>query len=259
MAMANNYNDFTHHVALKRQKSKFGALGKGGIVGICLILCLSAGCSRQSKEKPGASQNQSLAELLSAKGTVFLLKAGQSNWQEVPVGAPLMNGDLIQTDISGNAVIRYPNGTTASIQAQTIFAVQRTGNNEMEILMPIEMPAMGDHSTGISNEPSMANRSSQGSSFAGAKAGQLRPTLNLQRIIPFGRSLELIGQVEPGSSLTVNNETVEVGGDGSFKHFTNPFPNSAEKVYLRMKATNLAGRDSILTATHDFGSQAGGN
>lgn len=257
--MTSNQNDSIHHVALKRRKSTFRGLGRCGIVSICLILYLSTGCSKSSKEKPGASQNQTFAELLSAKGTVLLLKSGQTNWQEVPMGAPLMNGDLIQTDISGNAVIRYPNGTTASIQAKTIFAVQRTGNNEMEILMPVETHAGGDQLAGISTEPSIANQASPGSSFERAKAGQLRPSLNLRRIIPFGKSLELIGQVEPGSSLTVNNETVEVGGDGSFKHFTNPFPKSADKVYLVLKATNLAGRDSILTATHDFGSQAGGN
>jgi hypothetical protein len=257
--MTSNHSDSTHHVSLKRRKCKFRTLGWGGIAGICLIFYLSTGCSKSSREKLDASQNRTFAELLSAKGTVLLLKAGQANWQEVPIGAPLMNGDLIQTGISGNAVIRYPNGTTASIQAQTIFAVQRTGNNEMEILMPVEMPARGAQSSGNSNESLTGNQASKGSLFERAKAGQLRPSLNLRRIVPFGRSLELIGQVEPGSSLTVNDETVEVGGDGSFKHFTNPFPKSAARVYLVMKATNLAGRDSILTTTHDFGSQGGSN
>lgn len=257
--MASKHSDSTHHAAFKRRKSKFWTLGWGGIVGICLVLYLSTGSSKLSREKPNASQNQSFAELLSAKGTVLLLKTGQMNWQEVPIGALLMNGDLIQTGISGNAVIRYPNGTTASIQAQTIFAVQRTGNNEMEILMPVEMPASGARSTGILKEPHTDNQASKELWFERAKAGQLRPSLNLQRMVPFGRSLELIGQVEPGSSLTVNGEAVEVGGDGSFKHFTNLFPKSAERVYLVMKATNLAGRDSILTATHDFGPQVGGN
>lgn len=228
-----------------------------GILGLCLILIWSTGCSRQPKEASGATQNPVSAELLSTKGTVFLLKSGQLHWQEVPIGAPLMSGDLIQTDISGKAVIRYPNGTTASIQAQTIFAVQRTGNNEMEILMPVETPAIGNQSAGISKEPSFKDQASRSSSFKRAKAGQLRPSLGLQRIIPFGRSLELIGRVEPGSSLIVNEETVEVGGDGSFKHFTNPFPKSSEKVQLVMKATNLAGRTSMLTATHDFGFHAG--
>lgn len=260
--MANNHKDSSHHAALKQSKGQFWNAGGrvlSGIIGICFIFYLSTGCSNSYKEKPADLKKQASAELLSANGTVHLLKSGQTSWQEVAIGAPLTNGDLIQTDIAGNAVIRYPNGTTASIQAKTIFAVQRTGNNEMEILMPVEMPASGERSAGISKDPASTNPESSASSFAGVKAGQLRPSLNLRQIIPFGRSLELIGQVEPGSSLTVNGEAVEVEGDGSFKHFTNPFPKSAEKVHLVMKATNLAGRASVLTATHNFGSRVGNN
>ena len=77
--------------------------------------------------------------------------------------------------------------------------------------------------------------------------------LELQRIVPFGRSLELIGRVEPGSSLAINGETVEVTGDGSFKHFTKQFPASTQKASLIMKATDLAGRTRVQRATHDFG------
>ena len=77
--------------------------------------------------------------------------------------------------------------------------------------------------------------------------------LELQRIIPFGRSLELIGRVEPGSSLAINDETVEVTADGSFKHFTKQFPASTQKASLIMRATDLAGRTRVQRATHDFG------
>ena len=258
--MASNRRELINHATVNQPKGEFGTPGWrvwSWIIGVCFIVYLSTGCSHSSKEKPGALTKQASAELFSANGKVHLLKFGQTDWHEVAIGTPLMNGDLIQTDISGNAVVRYPNGTTASIQAKTIFAVQRTGNNEMEILMPVEMPPSNDQSAGIPKEPDGATPESRESSFAKIKAGQLRPSLNLKQIIPFGRSLELIGQVEPGSSLTVNEETVEVEGDGSFKHFTNPFPKSAEKVQLVMKATNLAGRASILTATHHFGSQVG--
>jgi hypothetical protein len=55
----------------------------------------------------------------------------------------------------------------------------------------------------------------------------------------------------------VNSEIVDVAGDGSFKHFTNPFPVSARKVYLVMRVADLAGRTRIVTTTHDFGPQGG--
>jgi len=79
-----------------------------------------------------------------------------------------------------------------------------------------------------------------------------RPFLELSQIIPFGMSLELVGRVEPGSRLMANDEAVEIAGDGSYKHFTNPFPASSQKVKIVMKATDLAGRSSVLTAIHDF-------
>jgi hypothetical protein len=84
-------------------------------------------------------------------------------------------------------------------------------------------------------------------------ATEVQPHLELQKIIPFGRSLEIIGRVEAGSRLAVNNETVEVSGDGSFKHFTKPF-TSGNRIRLEIKATDLAGRTRILTVFHDFGS-----
>jgi hypothetical protein len=89
-------------------------------------------------------------------------------------------------------------------------------------------------------------------------ATEAQPHLELQKIIPFGRSLEIIGRVEAGSRLAVNNETVEVSGDGSFKHFTKPF-TSGNRIRLEIKATDLAGRTRILTAFHDFGSSGENN
>jgi hypothetical protein len=83
-------------------------------------------------------------------------------------------------------------------------------------------------------------------------AKALRPSFKLLRIIRFGRSLELIGEVEPGSRLTLNDDPVEVSGDGSFKHFTKPFPRAMKKATLVLKATNLAGKTAKLIAYYNF-------
>lgn len=221
-----------------------------GMAVLCLLIYLGIGRFKSASEHSEHSGTPSYSELMEAAGGVRVLRSGQAEWRPATAGMRLMDGDLIQTDAMGKASIRYPNGTVVSIQADTVLAVQRTGSNEMEILMPQEPEIPADSG--------FAEATDAGSA-AKAKPGELRPTLNLQRIIPFGRSLEIIGHVEPGSSLTVNDETVEVGGDGSFKHFTNPFPKSAEKVQLVLKATNLAGKASILTAIHDFSSPGGGN
>ena len=84
------------------------------------------------------------------------------------------------------------------------------------------------------------------------KGAETRPFLELKKITPFGRSLEIIGRVEAGSKLVVDNEPVEVSGDGSFKHFTQLFPASIDRAGLVLKATDLAGRTRTLTAYHDF-------
>jgi hypothetical protein len=80
----------------------------------------------------------------------------------------------------------------------------------------------------------------------------IRPFMKLERIVAFGRSLELIGTVEAGSRLAVNDEHVEINGDGSFKHFTDPFPVTAQKVLVIMKVTDLAGRTRTESVAYNF-------
>ena len=149
-------------------------------------------------------------------GVVRVLAAGDSEWREAKVGERLGSGDLVRTDARGSARIRYPNGTEASIRADTIFGVQPTGSNEMEVWMT------------ATSEP--GEQGERGGSEAGGRSsldragvGELRPSLRLERIVPFGQSLQLVGYVEPGSRLSVNGERLR-SGDGSFTHFTNPFP-----------------------------------
>jgi hypothetical protein len=202
--------------------------------------------AKATKAKPATLQTQGFAaELVSATGMVLVRKPGRIEWQEVKTGTRLMDGDLIQTDESGNATIRYSNGTMAAIQAKTIFTIQTTGNDQMEISAPPLEAAPGDRAP------------ESGDGLSGT--AELQPSVELERIIPFGRSLELIGHVEAGSSLVINDENVEVAGDGSFKHFTNPFPASAGSVSLTMKVTDLSGRTRILTITHEFGTHGRGN
>jgi hypothetical protein len=87
----------------------------------------------------------------------------------------------------------------------------------------------------------------------GRNSELLRSSMKLRRIIRFGRSLELIGSVEAGSRLTLNDDPVEVNGDGSFKHFTTPFPRTIKKIKLVLKATNLAGETAELIEPYNFG------
>jgi hypothetical protein len=97
------------------------------------------------------------------------------------------------------------------------------------------------------------SRAESGTNRKGREApGAMKPSLKLLRIARFGRILELVGTVEAGSRLTVNDDPAEVSGDGSFKYFTMPFPRSIDKVTLVLKAANLAGKTAVFITPYDF-------
>ncbi len=51
--------------------------------------------------------------------------------------------------------------------------------------------------------------------------------LEVDSIIQHGRVIEIVGQTDPGASVTINAEPVAyVGPDGRFKHFTSPLPHA---------------------------------
>ena len=152
-------------------------------------------------------------------------------------------GDLIQTDKS--ASIRYRDGFTAYIQPGTIFTVREESQTEVRV------------SPQKNSFPSVLLAGEDGEKLK-KRDHRSHPSIELQRIIPFGRSLELIGKVEAGSSLLINDEIVGIAGDGSFKHFTKPFPNSERIATLVLKVTDLAGRTRTVETTHDFNPHSGG-
>jgi hypothetical protein len=195
-----------------------------------------------------AKTKDPVAELVSATGMVLTGKPGRAEWNEIAVGARLMEGDLIQTDKSGGATIRYSNGNTVTIQENTVLTVRNAGDGSMDIGVPAaeEAPAVG----GTEDKAAVA-------AFNEARANEPDPLIRLDRIVQFGRSLELVGNVGAGSRLIVNNEIVDVAGDGSFKHFTNPFPASVQKANLDMKVSDLAGRTRVFAAVHDFNPHGG--
>jgi len=195
------------------------------------------------------------AELVSATGMVLIGKPGQTEWNQTTVGARLMEGDLIQTGKSGRAGVRYSNGNMVTIQENTVLTVRSAGDGGMEIGMPgtDAVPASADPGNGApaASTAEPENKAAV-AAFNEARANETGPYIRLKRIIPFGRSLELVGNVEAGSRLSVNNEIVDVSGDGSFKHFMNPIPASEQKINLLIKVTDLAGRTRVVAAVHDF-------
>ena len=250
---------------------------------VSLYTFLSMRSAESPEPEPVVKQVQdSSVELISTNGIVMLRKPGWTEWKPVTAGARLMEGDSIQTDATGSASIRYPDGATLSFQENTLFTVQDVsdGKNAISALpvqaaQEITMPkAVAKQSEGAAKPGEGAVKQSEGAAKPGegvAKQSESTerkepaknifettlPTIVLERIIPFGRSLEIVGQVEPGTKLVVNGETVDVTGNGSFKHFTNPFPTSAGRIRLVLKATNLAGGSRILSTSYDFNPHGG--
>lgn len=198
-----------------------------------------------------------VAELVSATGMVLAGKPGRTEWTQMAIGARLMEGDLVQTAKAGAAGIRYSNGNTVTIQENTVLTIRSAGDGSMEISVPTmgAEPVPSAPGKGQEAKPVGLEDRNAVAAFNEVRAGEPGPFIRLDRVIPFGRSLELVGKVEAGSRLSVNNEIVDVGGDGSFKHFTNPFPASDQKVNLLMRVTDLAGRTRAIAASHDFNPQ----
>ncbi|MDM7996025.1 MAG: hypothetical protein QUT30_10125 [Acidobacteriota bacterium] len=247
------------HPGPQRGLRKYLLAGVCVLSGIVLLFLLFLFKTNESHTKSvSAKAKDYMAELVAATGTVLVRTSGQNEWNPATVGAHLFEGDLVQTDHSGEASVRYRNGATVTIQARTIFTVRNSGDGSMEISVPgigtDEMEPLSD-----ANGDSVASGQSGPESGNTDAAKGSRPFIRLDRIISFGRSLELIGTVETGSRLSVNGESVEVAGDGSFKHFTKPFPASAGRVRLQLKASNLAGRTRIVTTTYDFNPPGGDN
>jgi hypothetical protein len=237
------------------------------VAGICVLSAATLVCLILYRSNSGpdvtrveAKAKDPVAELVSTTGMVLTGKPGQAEWNQIAAGARLMEGDLIQTDKSGGAVIRYSNGNTITIQANTVLTVRNAGDGSMEISVPSAEKTPPSSGSGREHEfsaPTAVEDRAAVATFNKARAGERGPFIRLDRIVPFGRSLELVGKVEAGSRLSVNDEIVDVTGDGSFKHFTNPFSVSAEKANLVMKVTDLAGRTTVVAAIHDFNSRGG--
>jgi hypothetical protein len=212
-----------------------GALTLSGIALACVLFRFSP---KSRQVDPAAPAREVVAALASAGGMVLVQNPGRAEWREVKAGAQLAEGDLVRTDASGEAAIRYKNGAMVQVPARTVFTVRSGAGDAMEVSLDPDAALLSPL------------RARENGAASDATAG---PMLELQRIVPFGRSLELIGRVEAGSSLMINNELVEVTGEGVFKHFTSPFPTAATRVQLTLKVTNLAGQARAWTASHDFG------
>jgi hypothetical protein len=214
------------------------------ILGLALIGSGAYFCLHRTKKvSAGSPVQEPVARLVSTSGMILVQTSGNPEWREVKTGAPFNEGDLVRTDDSGDAGIQYKNGTVVSIPRNTIMKVRKVADNLVEIsaspdasMPPIFLEAETD--------------------ISGKWTG---PSVELQQIIQFGKSLELIGRVEAGSSLLINGEIAEVTGEGQFKHFTRPFAASAEIVRLNLKVTDLAGRTRTYRTTHDFRTHGGDN
>ncbi len=252
------------------------------IVSVLVPLAIAVAClffyislRHTSLEPVDAQVEDSFALLVSIDGEVMVRRSSQTGWKSAQAGAQLTRGDWIFTRKSSKTLIEYNNGTKLALQPETFFSVQDISDSGREIdKMPLsarkanlqftpaapEIRQMPEPAPALAPAPAPALAPAPESSEEPRELPQLtskaedeRPFFELQQVVPFGRSLELIGNVEPGSRLAINDEAVEVEGDGSFKHFTKQFSASIRVVRLVMKTTDLAGRTRVLTATYDFG------
>ncbi len=230
--------------AVAGQMKKLLLAGFAILVGIALLgIGVYFSLHRGSKASEKMPAQPPVAELISASGMILVQTPGNPEWREVKTGARFSEGDLVRTDSAGDAGIQYKNGTVVTIPRNTVMTVRKSAGNEMEIAVSPD-----------ATMPPLLLSDEKGNPKSGKG-----PFIELHQIIPFGKSLELIGRVETGSSLLINGEIADVTAEGQFKHFTKPFPSSVDIVHLNLKVTDLAGRTHTYTAIHDFRTYGGAN
>ena len=73
--------------------------------------------------------------------------------------------------------------------------------------------------------------------------------LEVDRYVQHGKVIEIVGRTEPGATVLVNNEPVfNVAPNGSFKHFTQPLPNTGPN-RVTITAQNSAGKVATVRQT----------
>lgn len=207
------------------------------------------------------SRGEGVAEIENVTGGVSVRLRSSTSWENGKEGMKLYVGDLIQTGSSGVVQLRFLRGTSISVPSDTMFSIRHVEDSVGKSLQPLSLssrpvslsaekptPTPAPEKKPLPDAPTKVAEPVKQVVSQAETIPLPEPTLELDRIVPFGRSLELVGRVDPGNRLLVNNEAVRVESDGSFKHFTKPFATSGT-VQLVLKTTDLAGRVRTITTS----------
>jgi hypothetical protein len=213
-----------------------------------------------------------VAEIENVTGKVSVLLRSNTSWEIGNQGMKLFVGDLIQTGNSGFVQLRFLQGDSISLPSDTMFSIRHVEDRADKGLQPLSLsprrvslavekstptptptppPRPPPEKKLLPNPPIKVAEPVRQPVSQAKPVALPAPTLELDRIVPFGRSLELVGRVDPGNQLLVNSELVRVENDGSFKHFTKPFATRGT-VQLVLKTTDLVGRVRTITRTADI-------
>lgn len=253
----------TEPETVRQEKTRMIRLVALGVVVVVLLgLVVYVGWIALWPARPveAGSGPDGVAEIEAASGSVSVRLRSQAAWERGRMGMKLNEGDLIQTGSSGAVQLRFLHGASVSVPADTMFSIRNVKERLGKDTSPISLSAKAVSlpTSRPSQAPAPAEKPvSESSAKAGEPAPQgesakaktvvpPEPTLELERIIPFGRSLQVVGRVDPGNKLSINGEIVGVASDGKFKHFTKPFTTQGT-VHLVLKTTDLAGRVRTVT------------
>lgn len=92
-------------------------------------------------------------------------------------------------------------------------------------------------------EDGRASRSRQSFKFALVEEASARRDFTLaievEEVVRLGEIYQVVGRTDPGVALEINNEVVQVDGNGRFRHFTSRLPRGTDS--LEIKARDLSG------------------
>jgi len=208
-----------------------------------------------ARPKQEGSTEAAVGCIVSAQGSVSLRRRNKAAWTYARSGMQLCEGDMLQTGGTGSITIRYSDAVVVSLPPDTVFSVDHNASTPAPQAAPRAAARREPAKPPLLAKPPVS--AEQPESMPRASIPDREPALELERIIAFGRTLEVIGHVDPGSSVYINEESVDISGSGSFKHFTKPFPSGSTHVDLILRVVDLRGRVRTLYSSYSFGPDPG--
>ena len=235
---------------------RLGGLLLGGLA----LACFAAYPYLQRLASPALAESDTrprLAGLESIAGEVSVRQHDSAAWKAASASFPLAEGDMVRTGRSGSARIKFTSGETVTVPPETIFSLRPRSGGPVQLATAATAPAAKKGAPAPAADAAPAAETSTAPqptaprpvvATQAPRPAPAEPTLVIGNLAWFGNTLQVVGRIDPGNTLMINDERVETAPDGAFKHLTAPYsPDEGSPRVVVLTTKDLAGRVKTIT------------